>query len=552
MKIFRHFLFFIISYFVLSCSNESDKKEKETSIKNKKIGIEKLDSADIDSFILKEKDFQPFRNKIVKFYTHRHFRLAWSHRGEFLPQANMYLNIIKNTDQDGFEIERFHNQNLWQLYKLATERNSRIIDQKKLRRDLDILFTGSFFKYAKAKWKGSIDPKKDEWYVTPKKFKYGKTLETILSDKISKNPFEQAEPLHKEYHKLKAVLTQYKQIKDLGGWLPISLKGKKHLSKGDTNPAAFSLSKRLLLTNDIYLPHNDSVFDTALELGVRNFQARHGLSIDGIVAGETLVELNISVEERIKQLEINMERWRWVPEKISDSYILVNIPEFVLHVYEKDKEIWNMKVIVGKQGSETPIFNDELEFIVINPNWNVPRDIAIKEILPLLQKDSTYLESMNMEMFEGERSREAVPSESVDWKSVNEQNFNYRFRQKPGTDNALGTIKFLFPNEYDVYLHDTPTHSLFERFQRGFSHGCIRIEEPLKLANYLLKNDPVWTEDKIMNTIDSGEEKYIKLTKKTPVFILYFTTWVDSKGLVHFHKDIYGHDKRLAAALFNE
>jgi murein L,D-transpeptidase YcbB/YkuD len=548
MKSFLFFLSIIIACFVLSCSNDSDQK---AALKNKKVGIEKLDSTAIDSFLLKEKDFLPYRNKIIKFYTHRNFRLAWSLRGEFLPQASMYLNIIKNTDKDGFEVERFHQQNLWQLYKLATERNSRLIDQKKLRRELDILFTGSFFKYAQATWKGSIDPKKDEWHVTPKKIKYGKTLQAILSDKTSEDPFSEAEPLHKEYHKLKTVLTKYRKIKESGGWPLIQLNEKKQLSTGDTNTSLIKLRERLYLTNDMQSISHDSIFDKALEQGVKNFQLRNGLNPDGIVALETLEELNVPVEKKIKQLEINMERWRWVPEKISDEYILVNIPEFVLHVYEKDKETWNMKVIVGKQASETPIFNDELEFIVINPNWNVPRDIAIKEILPLLQKDSTYLENMNMELFIGEQSIEAVPAETIDWKSVNPQNFNYRFRQKPGGDNALGNIKFLFPNEYDVYLHDTPTQSLFERSQRGFSHGCIRIEDPLELASYLLKNDPSWSEDKILKTIEKGEEKYIKLSNKTPVYILYFTTWVDEKGLVHFHKDIYGHDKRLGDALTN-
>ncbi|MFL5728738.1 MAG: murein L,D-transpeptidase, partial [Cytophagaceae bacterium] len=244
-------------------------------------------------------------------------------------------------------------------------------------------------------------------------------------------------------------------------------------------------------------------------------------------------------------------RWRWVPERLSDQYIMVNIPEYILHVYEKNKEVWNMRVIVGKKASETPIFNDELEYVVVNPNWNVPKDIAVKEILPLMQKDSTYLKRQRMEIFVGESSKNAVNPDSVDWKNVNPQNFNYRFRQTPGSDNALGMIKFLFPNEYDVYLHDTPTHSLFEKSERGFSHGCIRIQDPMKMADYLLKSDPDWDREKIEKAIKSKEEKYIPLQKKVPVYILYFTAWIDSQGVAHFHKDIYGHDKKLEKELFN-
>jgi L,D-transpeptidase YcbB len=549
MKIFRILLFIISLWFVISCSHDNDKEKKGTLSKKKPVGIEKLDSADIDSFLVKEPDLKPYRNKIIKFYFHRHYRLAWSHKGEFLPQASMYLNIIKNMDSEGFEVERFHNKNLWQLHRLATEGNSRLIDQKRLRRELDILFTASFFKYAQAKWRGSVRPEKDEWYVTPKKIKYGQTLETILSNKTSENPFEEFEPLHKEYHHLKNVLVAYQEIKTKGGWAKTILQKGEKLSKGDTGLSVLALKKRLSITNDIPALSPGNLFDNVLEKGVKHFQERHGLDQDGIVAGRTLEALNVPVEDRIKQLQINMERWRWVPEKMSDEYILVNIPEFILHVYEKDREVWNMKVIVGKQASETPIFNDELEYIVINPNWNVPKDIAVKEILPLLQKDSTYLESQHMQMFAGENSKEAILAETIDWKNVNPQNFNFRFRQNPGTENALGTIKFLFPNEYDVYLHDTPGHSLFERSERGFSHGCIRIEDPLKLADYLLKNDLMWNNEKILETIEGGEEKYIKLKKKTPVYILYFTTWVDDKGIIHFHNDIYGHDKRLYSAI---
>ncbi|HXA00402.1 MAG TPA: L,D-transpeptidase family protein [Cytophagaceae bacterium] len=540
---------FLLTIFLYSCS---DKNKKTTNIFSKKRpGIESLDSTSVDSFLVKNPDFKEYRNKIIKFYVNRGFKLAWSKQGEFLPQAAMFLNLVKVSEKDGFDVERFHNKNLRALYTLASdEDNHENLDQIKLRTDLDMLLTSAFFKYAHDEWKGAVDPKKEEWFANTKKIKYGKTLEAILADQKDANPFIVMEPLHKEYHHLKSLLTKYQEIQKRGGWPAIELKDKKKLIKGDTNTAVVNLKKRLQVSGDLTNKNTDSIFDAVTEDAVKKFQTRHGLDIDGVIAGSTLEELNISVEDRIRQIEINMERWRWVPERISDQYIMVNIPEFVLHVYEKDKEVWNMRVIVGKQASHTPIFNDELEYIVINPSWNVPKDISVKEILPLMQKDSTYLKRQRMEMFVGESSKSAVDPSSIDWKSVNPQNFNYRFRQMPGDDNALGIIKFLFPNEYSVYLHDTPTHSLFERSERGFSHGCIRIQNAIKMADYLLRDNPDWDHDKIIETIKSKEEKYIPLVKKIPVYILYFTVWIDPQGTAHFQKDIYGHDKKLEKELF--
>jgi murein L,D-transpeptidase YcbB/YkuD len=539
-----------LTVFFYSCSDE---KQKNTNLfKKNKAGIESLDSSAIDSFLVKNPDFKNSRNKIIKFYMNRGFRLAWSKNGEFLPQAAMFINLVKASEKDGFDVERFHNKNLRALYLLATdEDNHENIDQVKLRRDFDILLTAAFFKYVHDEWKGAVDPKKEEWFANTKKIKYGKTLEAILADQKDANPFIVMEPLHREYHHLKSLLTKYQEIQKRGSWHSLTLKDKKKLKMGDADTMVISLKKRLQISGDLTNKNTDSIFDEATEDAVKKFQLRHGLDTDGVVAGSTLEELNVSVEDRIRQIEINMERWRWVPERLSDQYIMVNIPEFVLHVFEKDKEIWNMRVIVGKQATHTPIFNDELEYVVINPNWNVPRDIAVKEILPHMQKDSTYLQRQHMEMFVGQSSKDPVDPTSIDWNSVNAQNFNYRFRQIPGNDNALGIIKFLFPNEYDVYLHDTPTHSLFDRSERGFSHGCIRIQDPMKMADYLLKNDPDWDHNKIVETIANKEEKYIPLIKKIPVYILYFTVWVDPQGLAHFQKDIYGHDKKLEKELFS-
>jgi murein L,D-transpeptidase YcbB/YkuD len=246
---------------------------------------------------------------------------------------------------------------------------------------------------------------------------------------------------------------------------------------------------------------------------------------------ETLAELNVPVQDRIRQLQVNMERWRWLPGSFGDRYILVNVPEFRLDLVEGGKTAYTMRVVVGKDQSRTPAFSDKMTYLELNPAWNIPDTIAREEILPKLASDPGYLARNNMEV---------IPDTDG------------RLRQRPGPDNPLGKIKFMFPNEYDIYLHDTPADHLFSRTERDFSHGCIRLEKPLELANILLKGDPEWTPEALQAAIDSGEQKTISLDRPLPVHILYWTAWVEKDGSVQFRKDIYGHDEQLEKALADE
>ncbi|MDQ3072690.1 MAG: L,D-transpeptidase family protein, partial [Bacteroidota bacterium] len=373
-----------------------------------------------------------------------------------------------------------------------------------------------------------------------------------LNTPADQDPFRIAEPQHPQYGRLKKVLQQYIDFQEKGGWQKLS--GITRLKLGDTSDNVLKLREYLIVSGDLASGpsnfYNPKVFDGTLEMAVRSFQARHGLEADGIVAGGTLEAINKSAAERVKQIQVNMERWRLIPRDMPDTFILVNVPEYKLFIYENNKNAMEMRVVVGKEFNSTPIFRDELEYIVFSPYWNVPKSILLEEVLPAVYRDPSFLTKNHMEVVEG-YSDEAVRVNfwQVPWHQADEDNFPYRIRQRPGPKNPLGLVKFIFPNQHSIYLHDTPTDYLFNRVKRTYSHGCIRIERPMDMAKYLLKNQKGWDENKIQKAMNAGEELYINVRPKVPVFILYFTAWVDGQGRVNFRNDIYGYDARLAAAL---
>ena len=257
-------------------------------------------------------------------------------------------------------------------------------------------------------------------------------------------------------------------------------------------------------------------------------------------------ELNISVQQRIRQIMINMERLRWMPDEIPEKYFLVNIPEFKLHVFEKGKLVWSMNTIVGKDATVTSIFSDNLRSVVFSPFWNVPQSIIIQELIPKLIRDPGYLDRQNMEIIsKGNR----ISPYAVNW-SMYKKGVPFVIRQKPGIKNSLGLILFMFPNQYGIYMHDTPVKSLFEQNTRTFSHGCIRLADAEKLARYVFRNDTTVTDEKMHQWMNAGKEKHKAVTPSIPVFITYFTAWVNYQGKLNFRKDIYGLDKILANEIF--
>ena len=300
------------------------------------------------------------------------------------------------------------------------------------------------------------------------------------------------------------------------------------------------------------VPATAQVYGPELVSAVKAFQQDAGLKPDGIVGGATLKQLNVPIGTRIDQLILNMERWRWLPKRFEPNYLLVNIPEYTLHVIEEGKEAFNMRVIVGKVLHETPVFSDKMEYVVLAPYWNVPFSIIDNELRGKLVANPNYLDRLDMEVVKGSgRKAVAIDPSTVDWANVTQETFKYTLRRRPGPKNDLGDVKFIFPNSNDIYLHDTPHDELFSQSARSFSHGCVRLAEPIKLATYLLRNRPEWDQQTIADSIATRREKYITLKEKLPVYLVYFTAWADADGHPHFRDDIYGLDKKLAREYFD-
>lgn len=347
------------------------------------------------------------------------------------------------------------------------------------------------------------------------------------------------------YLGLRQALDRYSAIAVAGGWPAIPAGGK--LAVGVTDGRVYDLRRRLQISGDLAgdpLMASSNRFDEGLREGVRRFQQRHGLAATGEVNAATLKDLNVPVAVRINQILINLERARWLPEDLGDPYVLVNMAAFELDVVQAGKSVLRMAVVVGERDKETPVFSDEISYIEINPYWNVPKSIAYKEKLPQLRRNPYALVGQNIRVFAPGGG--AIDPATVDWSTVG-ASFPYRLRQEPGPKNALGRIKFMFPNPYDVYMHDTPSRSLFKRQVRAFSHGCIRVEKPMELAEFLLGAS--WTRTRIQRTIDAGKNVAVALPRPVPVHLVYLTAWVDAAGVLQFRDDLYNRDARLVAAL---
>ncbi|MBK8176522.1 MAG: L,D-transpeptidase family protein [Rhodospirillales bacterium] len=355
-------------------------------------------------------------------------------------------------------------------------------------------------------------------------------------------------PIDPIYIGLRRLLARYRAIAAAGGW-PTVPEGPK-LEPGMTDRRTAALRLRLQLTDDLPVTEQGRAldrFDDAVEQAVRRFQGRNGLAADGVVGPRTLAALNVPAQDRIRQILVNLERSRWLPDDLGNPYVMVNLAAFELEVVESGRTALQMRVVVGELDKRTPVFSDAISYIEFNPYWNIPRSIAVKEELPQLRGNPGALSAKNIKILSSDG--EVVDPYMVDWSTVNSNHFPYRLRQEPGQRNALGRIKFMFPNPYDIYLHDTPSRSLFQRSVRAFSHGCIRVEKPLELAELLLRQTDGWQRSRIDGVIKDGRNRAVSLAKPVPVHIVYLTAWMSPDGRAQFRDDLYNRDATLVAAL---
>jgi len=325
---------------------------------------------------------------------------------------------------------------------------------------------------------------------------------------------------------------------------PIIHDKKKKLKAGVRSPVVFLLRERLKATRDLpgYYTRQDMLFDRALSQAVRAFQQRTGLHADGVVGKMTLQELNVPPETRVRQIIINMQRWASLAPRLTERFVMVNVPDYELYAFDHNEKILSMKAIVGKPEAETPELQSRISRIVFNPYWNVPTRIAQNEIVKKVREDPEYLATNRLKILKNEDSETEIDPDAVNWQSAETDGFPYRFRQDPGLDNSLGLVKFEFPNTADVYLHDTPVKELFNQDDRALSHGCVRLEDPLALVDFLMEGNPDWNEERLQEMLTSEKPRYVKTARETPIIITYITAWVDDAGTLNFRDDIYGKD----------
>jgi murein L,D-transpeptidase YcbB/YkuD len=393
-----------------------------------------------------------------------------------------------------------------------------------------------------------------ETFVYPQDVERGQVLTGAAGSADIDAFIESFKPSSDRYDRTRLALEDYRRLAAGGGW-PNVPEGET-LKPGTTDPRVQALRSRLAVTGEVSGPAtgDPAFFDADLESAVRAFQARHGLEVDGKVGRESLAALNVPVERRIDQLILNLERRRWMPDDFGDRFVFVNLADFHLKVVVasggEEDTIFDSRVVVGTPYFRTPVFSDEITYIEINPYWTVPPSIARNELLPKIKKDPGYLAKNEYVLFDGwGESAKTLDPQNVDWTQVRADNFGYKIRQEPGDRNALGRIKFMFPNQFNVYLHDTPSKSLFGRASRAFSHGCVRVHEPITFAEFVLNGQEGWDEAKVREVIDSGKRTVVPLQTPLPVHLTYLTAWVNKDGIVHFREDIYGRDALLAKVL---
>ena len=546
MKKFFFYAALISNIFIACSSNKTSEVEEggKDEVSEKKISKREyyintsnsysnlfLDSTAVENYIATKKVPDSIARRIRSFYNTRNYQFAWFSSDGLTEQARGFWNLHDyHTTSNKDTI--LQDKNLQKrMDHLIAEEDLSINPKDSASIFTEIQLTQHFIHYMRSAYAdGYVKRKEMERFVPRKKEDAMYLADSLLTKKHKDDKY--FEDQNSAYKLLKEELKKYYDIAKKGGWQPIATDSKT-LKEGASSPTVLAIKKRLFLTGDLATVDTSLNFSDTLTGAVKKFQKRYGYTPNGIVTSTLIKDMNVPVEKRLQQILINMGRMRWMPNAPSGEMILVNIPEFVLHVLDGNKKVFDMIVVVGKEGHNTMMFTGDLNQIVFSPYWNIPRSIVEKEIMPAMQKNPQYISTHNMEVVSNSGSLPVV-------------------RQKPGPKNSLGKVKFLFPNSFDIYFHDTPAKSLFNQDKRAYSHGCIRLSDPEKMANYLLRNNSEWTASKINEAMNSGEEKYVKLKKAVPVFITYYTAWVAEDGMLNFRDDIYGHDKKLAEKMFTQ
>lgn len=477
-----------------------------------------------------------------EFYASVQYQPLWVNALGPIPKALQWRRLLQAANLEGLDPRHYHSVEIgeyWQSevpWKLAS---------------LDLLLTDAFLRYSVDVRHGHLAPGDVDplWGIPRSK---ADPL-ALLRDTLIKADFEAAvrdlPPPHLGYQRLRQALAQYQELARLGGWPPLA--PGQWLEYGVSDPEVRFLRKRLMLEGDLELrPVRDElIFDRALRHAVERFQVRHGLKMDGVVGPATRKAMNVPVSQRIEQIKLNMDRWRWLPRELGERYIMVNTAGYELAAIENNRPIFTMWVIIGTPERQTPVISGKLHTVVFNPYWTVPPTILFEDMLPAQQYNPNFLASRGIRVFTNHSNAQELDPRKINWRKVDKKHFPYVLRQDPGATNPLGRIKFLFSNEYNIYLHDTPKQRLFNRTERAFSSGCVRVEDPVQLAEFVLGAEDGWDQSQIMETINSDQVRGVKVEQDVPVYLVYWTAWVAEDEAVFFRPDVYAVDHKNGMAL---
>ncbi|WP_169714462.1 L,D-transpeptidase family protein [Algoriphagus antarcticus] len=497
--------------------------------------------------VLAESDYS---ESIHEFYTERDYMEVWLFNGTLSNKGEELLEQIEDSKYDGLQPSDY---NLTKIYELSSNKDK---ENKKFRNlsseekvNLELLLTDSFFNLAHDLDKGKVNPSSldPNWKFEEKEtdLNYSDLIKEVASGSSVKKTFEKLYPNSELYAHGKDAIKELYEIRenDTLTWSFEPVEGA--IKVGEKHAAIPELRKRLVFWDFLkqYDTDEATLFDSTMFSGLQKYQESNGMNPDGVIGSLVAESLNNSPQNLIDIASINMERLRWMPKMDwNQEMVLVNIANYQLDYMEKADTAFTAKVIVGKEYNESPTFTAPMSYIVFSPYWNIPESITNEEIIPSVQKNPNYLSQKNMEVVNG--SGEVVKASKINLSKEE----GYRVRQKPGGDNSLGLVKFMFPNEYNIYIHDTPARSLFEKETRALSHGCIRIQNPEQFAKILL-HDKSWTDEKIKEAMNQENEEVVELDRKIPVVILYMTFWADKDGKANFRSDVYDRDQGLLKAL---
>lgn len=481
----------------------------------------------------------------TQFYIARNYLPVWTAAGRIRPEADKFLTLLRHSYEDGLNPFDYHTKELKEMEQQINDglQTSNSVDPGLLA-EYDITMSDAYLLYARHMEFGRIDPVVNypDWQVSRRSLNILDFYNQAIAQNNLVTSLSKLTPTYSGYADLKVQLAKYQKIASNGGWQTIP--AGKDLKIGSVGTRVEILQKRLSTTEDYTLDDTDqpAKYDEDTAKVVKQFQHNNGLKVTGIVDKATLQALNVSVEMRVKQIQLNMDRLRWLPNNLGSKYLMVNIPSYSLVIINGQQIDLSMPVIVGGGGNnKTCVVNSKITTLELNPFWGIPNRIATKEYLSKIQKDPSYLEQHNIRVFNPKNNQEIDPT-GIDWQKVTQTNFNYFLRQDPGKKNALGKLKFLFPNDCGIYLHDTSNPNLFGKKARSLSHGCVRVSQPLALADYLIASTPNWDDDKLESAINTGKHRWVKLADPLEIHIIYQTAWVESNGQLQYRNDIYKAD----------